>query len=102
MPTISERVAALETENTSTREDVREIFRVLRATAETHAATARQQEKTQAQLDAIAQQVSQHGDDIQRLNQAYWMGRGVIWWVAGGGMAIGASLLAAIKYLGGQ
>lgn len=102
MRTIPERVTALETDNTSSKDDVKEIFRVLRATAETHAATARRQEVTQVQLDSITLTIGQHSNDIQRLNQALWMGKGVIWWVGGGGMAIGASILAAIKYLGGQ
>jgi hypothetical protein len=100
---LGERVSALEADNTGSKADVAEIFRLLRVATEANARTA-------VQLDELTRRVNvQHAPEncpntakVTEMQQAYWAGRGVLWFVGGGGVAVGTVLGAVLKLIGGH
>jgi UDP-N-acetylmuramate-alanine ligase len=98
---LGERVSALEADNSSSKADIAEIFRLLRVASEANARTA-------VQLDELTRRVNvQHAPEncpntakVTEMLQAYWAGRGVLWFVGGGGVALGTALGILVKFGG--
>lgn len=103
-------IGALESKTETHDRQINDIFRLIQVSADANAETALQQQATAIQLAELTRRVNgQHAPEtcpntvkVSELQQAYWMGRGgVLWFVGGGGLAIGTALGIVIK-LGGH
>lgn len=116
MAELVERLAALEADSRTMRAQINEIFTLLRSVADSNHETARRQNTTATLLEQVTRRIEQahtpdncpcgrlldeHEGAIKRLQEAYWMGKGIIWLLGVSGVlgGIGGYMLA--KILGG-
>jgi hypothetical protein len=100
MAEVIERLASLEESDRQHKACINEIFQLLRATADANASTARRQQSTALHLAELTRRINeQHTPDtcpntatVTELRQALWAGKGILWFVGGGGLAIGTAL----------